>query len=168
MTDVVKLSDQKFPDLQGDGSHRGRTRLGKIVAPAARADPRPARAGLRIVPAAFHITVFEPSYQERGSWSGQENGWLWATGERVSGAVVKRIDEIRNGNAIVPAARFPSDRGRSRPQARPISLPIRHLVISWGVWRARHYAMPFRSISCVISSKCEWLAIRLGVDGASV
>jgi hypothetical protein len=29
----------------------------------------------------FHITVFEPSYQERDGWSGQEHDWLRATGE---------------------------------------------------------------------------------------
>ncbi len=26
--------------------------------------------------AGFHITVFEPSYQERVGWSGAEHGWL--------------------------------------------------------------------------------------------
>jgi hypothetical protein len=32
----------------------------------------------------FHITVFEPSYQERNGCSGQEHGWLWATAESAS------------------------------------------------------------------------------------
>jgi putative Mg2+ transporter-C (MgtC) family protein len=34
--------------------------------------------------AGFHITVFEPSYQERDCWSGSEHSWLWATGEKAN------------------------------------------------------------------------------------
>jgi len=45
----------------------------RAVHTAALDDPAPGST-------AFHITVFEPSYQERGGWSGQEHGWLWATG----------------------------------------------------------------------------------------
>jgi len=31
--------------------------------------------------AEFHMTFFEPSYQERDGWSGSGRGWHWAAGD---------------------------------------------------------------------------------------
>jgi hypothetical protein len=47
-------------------------------APIADADTNAARQ--TAVRAGFHITVFEPSYQEREGWSGSEYCWLRAGG----------------------------------------------------------------------------------------
>jgi hypothetical protein len=47
----------------------------------------------------FHITVFEPSYQEPDGWSGQEHDWLWTTGESA-----KQSNRIVTVNASIDLA----------------------------------------------------------------
>src|SRR5260370_20813656 len=51
------------------------------------------------VRAGFHITVFEPSYQQREGWSGSEHCRLWATG---NGA--KKSSRIFTVNASIDQA----------------------------------------------------------------
>jgi putative Mg2+ transporter-C (MgtC) family protein len=48
----------------------------------------------------FHITVFEPSYLERGGWSGSEHGWLWA----AAGGSVGKLSRIFTVNASIDQA----------------------------------------------------------------
>jgi hypothetical protein len=72
MTNAIKRSDLKYPELQGGGrpSESSGWRARSCAA-----------QGSCTGGAGFHMTVFELSYQGRDGCSGSERGWLWANGE---------------------------------------------------------------------------------------